>query len=146
MLNFWNRTITFLFHVIKLGLDRTESISSLIWNKIYAFSAFIATCSSYKICLSSSSTFFISIASWPNWSTRSSSFTHSSDNVLIFSCISLFYCSAIKACLIPYAIDESYNPWYAANYYLNSSLTRTNKKPRSAQLIVICLITSSKHC
>jgi hypothetical protein len=47
---------------------------------------------------------------------------------------------------MPKAIEDSYSVWYAAMVIRISSRTRSNSKPRSAQLIVTWRINSSKHC
>ena len=60
-----------------------------------------------------------------------------------FASISALRCSAISAFRIPKAMLDSYIVWYAAIVMWISSRTRSNSSPRSAQLIVTCLISSS---
>jgi hypothetical protein len=59
---------------------------------------------------------------------------------------SAFRCSAISAFRIPNAMLDSYSVWYAAIVIRISSRTRSSSRPRSAQLIVTCRMSSSvKH-
>ena len=60
--------------------------------------------------------------------------------------LSALCCSSCRALRIPQAIELSYKVWNAYIVIFISSLTRTNRKPLSAQLIVTCRIISSKHC
>jgi len=105
-------------------------------NSLWASSAFF---------LSSSSAFYMAFSSSTSWSSRASNFAHSASNKAIRYLVAVRTCSAIRAWRIPYAIELSYKRWYDDSYDLNSFLTRTRRKPRSAQFKVICRMTSSKH-
>ena len=128
-----------------LGFYNAYPSSSCIVIIFSCQSFFSVACASDNSLLSSSSAFLMSTQAYVSSSTRFSNYSHYSVNVLVFSSISALCYSFANACLIPYAIELSYNLWYALNWFLNSSLTLTRRNPRSAQFMVIYRITSSKH-
>mmetsp|Transcript_22713 Transcript_22713/g.69821 ORF Transcript_22713/g.69821 Transcript_22713/m.69821 type:complete len:201 (-) Transcript_22713:371-973(-) len=130
----------------RCGAVRRDSSWALHWSLFFLYLANSSSCLAASCFWRSSSRSLTRLqrsVSSATWRRRSS---FSAWSCLTLFCISALWCSATSALRTPKAMELSYNTWYAVIVVRISSRTRSNKRPRSAQLMVTCRMTSSKHC